>query len=203
MTFNPAVPLNSASPGLFPAQNQTNMTRLQTLISADHQFNLSAAGNDGYHNLIHMTIQAPSGALANTGRSYVKISEGRIHKFYMDETGVEYQETPTLPIRASVSFNGTGGAGVQALYSQYNVASVVKTATGLYTVNFTTNMPNATYIALITGMRGAAGEVFGFIQGAAAVATSQTNALVKIGFESSGGTARDVIIGNVTIFSVT
>lgn len=203
MPFNAAVPLNSDSPSIFPAQNQDNMSRLQTLVGADHQFNLTAAANDGYHNLIHMTIQAPSGALASTGRYYVKSSAGRVHAFYMDDTGQEYQITPGMPIRAAVNFNGTGAVGVQTMRSQFNVASVTKTATGLYTITYTTAMPNADYIVQVTGMRGASGEVMSFIQGAAAVATSQTTALVKIGFQSSGGTARDVIIGNVTIFSVT
>jgi len=150
-----------------------------------------------------MTIQAPTGALASTGRSYVKSSAGRIHQFYMDDTGDEYQVTPTMPIRAAVNFNGTGAVGAQTMRSQFNVASVNKTATGLYTITFTTAMPSADYMVHVTGMRGAAGEVFGFIQGAVAPTTSQTTALVKIGFESSGGTARDVIIGSVTVFSVT
>ena len=100
MTFNASVPLNSDSPATFPAQNQTNMSRLQTLLGADHQFNLTAAADDGYHNLIHMTQQAPAGALAATGRSYVKSSAGRIHQFYMDDTGAEYQMSPSIPIRS-------------------------------------------------------------------------------------------------------
>src|ERR1700743_2456561 len=107
MTFNASVPLNSDSPSLFPTQNQTNMTRLQTLLGADHQFNLSAAADDGYHNLIHLTQPAPSGALAATGRLYSKSSSG-INLFYMNEAGQEYQVTPSMPIRASVNFDGTG-----------------------------------------------------------------------------------------------
>lgn len=203
MTFNPLVPLNSDSPSIFPAQNQTNMTRLQTLLGADHQFNLTADANDGYHNLIHMTQQAPSGALAATGRLYVKSSGGTINLFYMNESGTEYQITPILPIRAAVSFTGNAAVGVCALRSYYNVTSVTKDSTGLYTLVFAAGiMPDANYIAHITGMRSGTGEVFGFIQGAAVASSSQTATTLKIGFQSSGGSPRDVIIGNVTIFSV-
>lgn len=94
MTFNSAIPLNSDSPGIFPAQSQTNFARLQTIVSADHQFNLTAAANDGWHTLIHLIPQAPSGVLANTGRAYSKSVGGLIQFFYMDDAGTEYQLTP-------------------------------------------------------------------------------------------------------------
>ncbi len=204
MTFNPSIPLNSDSPSIFPAQNQTNMSRLQTLLGADHQFNLTAAANDGYHNLIHKTVQAPTGALPTTGRSYVKMVSGRIHDFYMDDTGAEYQITPTMPIRAAVNFNGTGAVGVQVIRSQFNVASVTKVSSGVYTVTFTTAMPNANYIVQVTGMRATAGQfVSGFVLGAATYSSSVTTASVKIQFSDQNHDPKDVLMGNVTIFSVT
>jgi len=99
MTYNASVPQNSDSPSIFPAQAQTNFTRLLTVVGADHQFNLSAAANDGYHNLIHMTQQvAPAGALAATGRLYVKIQGPAVQLFYMDDLGVEHQITPIYDI---------------------------------------------------------------------------------------------------------
>jgi len=203
MSFNPAIPLNSDSPSIFPAQSQTNYSRLQTLLGADHQFNLTAAANDGYHNLIHMTVQAPSGVLATTGRSYVKLSAARIHQFYMDDTGAEYQITPTLPIRASVNFNGTGAVGAQVIRSQYNVTSVVKTTNGAYTVNFTTPMPDANYMVQITGMRDTNLSIMGFVTGNATYSNSVTTTSVKISFNDDAGALKDALMGNVTIFSVT
>lgn len=203
MTFNPAVPLNSDSPGIYPAQNQVNMARLQTLISADHQFNLTAAANDGYHNLVHLTQQAPSGALAATGRFYSKSSAGRIHAFYMDDTGAEYQLSPSMPIRAAVNFDGTGAVGAQTMRSQYNVASVMKTGTGLYTVNFTTAMPDANYIVQITGMRNIDSQTHGFVLGSASYSSSVSTTRVKLKFIGGSSSTDDVFMGNVTIFSVT
>jgi hypothetical protein len=70
------------------------MARIQTLLGANHQFNLTATADDGYHNLIVMTPQAPSGALAGYGRLYVKTSAGAVQLFYMDSTGTEIQITP-------------------------------------------------------------------------------------------------------------
>lgn len=204
MTFNASVPLNSDSPSIFPSQNQTNMGRLQTLLGADHQFNLSAAADDGYHNLIHMTQQAPSGVLAATGRGYAKSSGGRIHQFYMDDQGTEYQITPAMPIRASVNFIGNGAVGVQSLRSQYNVASVTKTATGKYTIVFTRAMPDANYIVHITGMRtGTNQDIFGSVTSDDTYASSVTTASVKITFFDGSSVNRDAFMGNVTIFSVT
>lgn len=119
MSFNAAVPLNSDSPSIFPSQNQTNMSRLQTILGADHQFNLSAAADDGYHNIVHLTQQAPSGALAATGRLYVKSASGAINLFYMDETGLEYQITPVslAPTRVTGSVALAGNATSGTIYT--------------------------------------------------------------------------------------
>ncbi len=203
-TFNPAVPLSSDSPSIFPPQNQGNMGRLQTVFAADHQFNLTAAANDGYHNLIHKTLQAPAGALASTGRSYVKTSGGRVHDFYMDDTGQEYQVTPTMPIRAAVNFNGTGANGNQVLRSQYNVASVNKTATGKYTITFTTAMPNDGYIVQLTGMRNQASKVSnGMIAGDGTYTNSVKVGSLKVEFVNDEDEYNDVLMGNLVIMSVT
>jgi hypothetical protein len=115
MSFNASVPLNSDSPSIFPTQNQTNMGRLQTIIGADHQFNLSAAADDGYHNLVHLTQQAPAGATASVGRLYVKSASGAINLFYMDDAGLEYQITPVsiapTKVTGSVALAGSATSG--------------------------------------------------------------------------------------------
>ncbi len=199
MTFSASVPLNSDSPGIFPAQNQTNMTRLQAILGADHQFNLTVDTNDGWHNLIHMTQQAPSGALAATGRLYVKTAGSFVQLFYMDDNGRAYQITPG--IIAAVNFTSTGVNGAQTLNSAVNVSSVTRTAEGLYTVNFTTAIANANYIPVVCGMKDSSGEIISFVQGNATYSNSITTALLKIGFENRGGSARDPKMGSVIIYS--
>lgn len=111
MTFDALIPLASDSPGIFPAQSQANFTRLRDIIAADHQFNNSAAANDGYHNLIHMTPQAPTGALAGVGRLYVKDVAGVIQLFYRDSAGTEYEITPESTISPTL------------IYSSQNIAA--------------------------------------------------------------------------------
>lgn len=201
--YDPSIPLNSDSPSVFPAQSQANFSRLQTLLGADHQFNLSATADDGYHNLVHMTQQAPAGALAGAGRLYVKTSAGQINLFYMDDAGVEYQISPTTPIRASVNFNGTGAVGAQTMRSQFNVASVMKTGTGLYTINFTNAMPDNNYIVHLVGMRNTESQSHGYILGDATYGNSVSTTFVKVKFIGGSSSTDDVLMGNVTILSVT
>lgn len=119
MTFNAAVPMNSDSPSIFPSQNQTNMARLQAIVGADHQFNLTAAADDGYHNVVHLTQQAPSGALAATGRLYAKTDTGLVQLFYMDDAGTEYQITPVAqaPTRVTGSVALAGSATSGTVYT--------------------------------------------------------------------------------------
>ena len=199
MTFNPAIPANSDSPSIFPAQAQTNWGRLQALVTADHQFNLSVAANDGYHNLVHLAPQAPAGVLASTGRLYSKSSAGRIHAFYMDDTGAAYQVTPTLPIRAAVSFQANG-----AILSSYNVTSVTRNGAGDYTVNYTVAMPDNKYIVHVTGMREANDKVpIPAIYGSAVYTNSVTTSSVRVIFFGQNTSGHDVVMGNVIIFSVT
>lgn len=57
MSFDPANPKQNESPALFPAENHRNMGRLQTMFNADHQFNDTAATNDGWHKVVHWIQQ--------------------------------------------------------------------------------------------------------------------------------------------------
>ena len=56
--------------------------------------------------------------------------------------------TENYKCRAWVNFNGTGTVAIRA---SGNVTSITDSGTGLYTVNFTTAMPDANYVADITG----------------------------------------------------
>jgi hypothetical protein len=47
--------------------------------------------------------------------------------------------------RAWVNFDGGRVNTAATVYSSFNVSSVVRTAAGTYTINFTTAMPNANY----------------------------------------------------------
>lgn len=147
MSFNASVPLSTDSPSLFPSQNQTNMSRLQTIVSADHQFNLSATADDGYHNLIHMTQQAPTGALAATGRLYVKTATGLIQLFYMDDAGTEYQLTP----QAVTEVSKISGSQSLAAGASTTISIGVSNYTGFGTVYVTNTNSQSTYNFMRSG----------------------------------------------------
>ncbi len=74
MTFNAIVPLSTTSPGVFPAQNNTNFTRLKTIISGDHIFNDTQADNDGTHKQVTITFRADPTSLP-TGTNGIMFSK--------------------------------------------------------------------------------------------------------------------------------
>ncbi len=69
MTFNITTPNASQSPGLFPAQNNTNFSRLQSIINADHLFLNTAGATQGVHkqvNLINLSAVPTGLPVANS-----------------------------------------------------------------------------------------------------------------------------------------
>lgn len=62
-------------------------------------------------------------------------------------TGITFPNEGTNT-KAWVNFNGTGTVAVR---EDGNVSSITDNGTGLYTVNFTTAMPNANYATMVTG----------------------------------------------------
>lgn len=111
MSFDNLIPLQANSPGIFPNQCQVNMTRLKTIVDADHQFNNSPAANDGFHTLIRMIPQAPTGTLAGIGRLYAQlVTAGTVELFYMNDTGLAEQITPPS-ILSPLRITGTGSVG--------------------------------------------------------------------------------------------
>lgn len=203
MTYNPLIPNFNQSPGLFPAQCSTNFTRLQTIINADHMFNDSAATNDGIHRQVTMLTRDAPGALpVGNGILYTKLVTG-VSQLYFYNGTTDMAITPALTlgatIKACVNFNGTGAVSIR---SQFNVASVVKTATGAYTINFATPLTDSNYIVLLCGMRAEADSkpVYGYVDSSPTYATSVTESFVKIQFTGESG-FRDVLMGNVIIYN--
>jgi hypothetical protein len=153
-----------------------------------------------------MLPQAPTGALAGTGRLYTKTVSGIVQLFYMTSAGVELQLTPgtsAAGIFAAVNFDGRGPVVIR---SQTNVSGVTRTASGRYTVNFTVasaNPPN--YIVQITGQRDSSTntrQVGGFVIASSSYGTSQTINKVDIGFKGGSDDFEDVLMGNVLIYQV-
>ena len=63
-------------------------------------------------------------------------------------TGIQSTNNALLGCaKAWVNFNGVSGAAIR---SSYNVSSVTRTATGVYTITLTTAMSSSTYSVVVT-----------------------------------------------------
>lgn len=215
MSWDPTKPEGTESPGLFPTQGQNNWGRLQTIIEADHVFNTTADTDDGWHNIIHMIKQAATpSAVADANLVYpidtdYTRSGGSVtapHLFYRPSSGTDTNTFPlsVAPIRAFVNFSGTtsGNNAAQTIRSSYNISGVTRkgTSTGRYVVAIEASaVPTDGYAVMITGMASGGENCAGFVIGDVSYATSVTTAKVEIGFRSTGGNDRNVIMGNVII----
>jgi hypothetical protein len=83
-----------------------------------------------------------------TGISAGGLPDGIIKAAELD--GAQTGTAPIYGCRAWVNFDGTGTIGTnQTIRGSGNVTSVLKTGTGVYTVNFTTAMVDANYAASV------------------------------------------------------
>ena len=95
--------------------------------------------------------------------------------------------------RAWVNFNGTSTVAIRA---SGNVSSITDNATGSYTINFTTAMPDANYTCVTMAANDAAAWT---VSGEITTATVLTSS-VKIQAANLSSAARDSSIMNVAIF---
>lgn len=204
MTFDPNIPNGSQSPGLFPMQMNTDLARLKTLINADHVFNDTAQSTDGVHRQVTIIARAiPTSLPGGTNGILYSWIDGLNQtqlRFYNGTN--DFQITPGIV--AMVNFDGTGANGSKNIRSQLNVASVNKTATGRYTINFTTPMPNINYIVQVCGhsMDGTNGISNGSVDGTVTYSNAMQTSNVKVQFNGSGSGINDVDAGFVLITRV-
>jgi hypothetical protein len=92
------------------------------------------------------TITIPSGAtLSNLGTASGFYSNSDALTLF-NATG----SAPVYACRAWVNFNGTG---TPAIREDGNVTSITDNGTGNYTINFTTDVPDANYVATAIGQQ--------------------------------------------------
>ena len=94
--------------------------------------------------------------------------------------------------KAWVNFNGTGTVAIRA---SYNVSSITDNGTGMYTVNFTTAMPDANFSALASAGNAANGALSMVGQN-----SPNTVSSVQISVITYLGAAVDPVYLNVSIF---
>lgn len=105
---------------------------------------------------------------------------------------------PIYACRAWVNFDGTGTIGAtQTIRSSGNVASVVKNATGEYTVNFSSAMQNANYCVIVSSRRTTTNST-GY--GTLSQASLPTSSSVRVASVVENGIVSDSDIITVAIF---
>jgi hypothetical protein len=114
-----------------------------------------------------------------------------------NDTGVlATQNGMTGICKAWCIVNGTSGSGV--VTNSYNVSSVTRNLTGVYTVNFTTAMPNANY-AISGSFEADSGnntmQLYATPGGGGTAPTLKTTTQCQIMY-SSGGTRTDPFTGS-------
>lgn len=106
-----------------------------TILSVDGSGNLSTTNN--------LTV---GGTISGDGSSLTGISS------YADSDALSLfnasGSAPVYAARAWVNFNGTGTVAIRA---SGNVSSITDNGVGLYTVNFSTNMPDTNYTSVGIG----------------------------------------------------
>jgi hypothetical protein len=121
-------------------------------------------------------------------------------------SGAQTGSAPIYGCRAWVNFDGTrneadtgastNGANVK-IRASGNVTSVLKNATGDYTVNFTTAMADANYSSCMTVV---AGESASLNIGVGPRSTGYSTSSIRLLVEASNGVDADVSYVNVSIF---
>lgn len=136
MTFNPTVPNAGQSPGLFPAQMNTDLARLKALINAEHVFNNSVAADDGVHRQMTMVGRmAPVSLPAGTNGMYSAQSFGSTFSPYYYDGVTNVQLAPVL---ARITWSNVPAA----LGTPYNATIDVSSTATNVKINFTTTLPS-------------------------------------------------------------
>lgn len=103
MTFNVNVPNQSQSPGLFPAQNNTNFNRIKLNIDSNHFFLDTAGATQGYHKKVSLiNLSATPVGLDSASAILYSLTDGSASQLHYYNGGADYQLTPpdqVSPIR--------------------------------------------------------------------------------------------------------
>lgn len=185
-SYNITLPASTAA--ILNTESNLDATKLTNAVAA-------ANGGTG------LTSSGTSGNfLVSTGSTWVSQTPASA----FNSTGT----APIFPVRAWVTFNGTGTTATnQTIRASGNVASVYKNQTGDFTITFTTALPSTNYLVLANA-RGAAGTnnhlvvtpYTGLTAGAnTMVHQAPTTTTVRIAVSSLGGTRTDSDYINVMV----
>ena len=149
------------------------------------------------------TIALGGNTSGNAGTFYVYDDTAAANRLNITSTGLlqfnsGYGSAATAyGCRAWVNFNGTGTVAIRA---SGNVSSITDNGTGLYTVNFTTAMPDASYATVGSSIGSTTSSDGMILTGTAGGAASTTSAVqVRMAY-APVNTATDITYVNVAVF---
>lgn len=218
MPWNTVAPLGTVSVKANKTILQQNTTYIETTMgnsvvgtnavtTRDHFWNVGS-DEDGRHRFIQspaFTVGGlPVDPVVGTGMDSVAYSKLKlaaeavaqqdVQPFYRNASAV----MQILGMRACVVFDATG-----VIAYSHNVSSVVRTATGRYTITFTTSLPSVNYLVSCGAMRSDSGGTLPTIVSVASgavLANAKTAADLKIVTSSRGGSLLNPIQTWVTCY---
>lgn len=133
------------------------------------------------NNLNTMSTQAASAVAISGGTVAATTLTGDVAAARITTALNASGSAPIYAARAWVNFDGSGTIGAnQTVRASGNVTSVLKTASGSYTITFTTAMPDANYAI--------SGSCTGTFGGSSVTVQSVSSGTFQIGTSYSGGT---------------
>jgi hypothetical protein len=118
-----------------------------------------------------------------------------------NDTGVlATQNGMTGIAKAWINFNGMTGA--VAIRGSFNVSSITSSGTGVFTINFTTSMPNVNYAVVGSGMfsGGSDGSTPAIGPRRGVTAYNTGNIIVQSSVTTTNN-LNEILYGNIAVFS--
>lgn len=196
--------------------NVSNPASIVGILPVDHKAtgDNSANPTDGFHGQVSMLSRVTPTNLTNAinsqasdGISFVKNDAqgfGQLHHFTKLTAGptyVDYQVTPCMPMRVSVIFNGA--ATIQG--TAFNVASVTRNSTGIYTIVFTNPLVTTNVFPHVNCLRNknpssVRAPLYGFMQNSTTLAGSLTVNQIILNFTDGSGNLENPLFGYLDIY---
>jgi len=138
---------------------QQNTTYVETTMNVDHYWNIGV-NEDGHHKVVQMTKSAGDVTIATSmdnviysrDKTAAEVPSGSVFSLegYL-RTGAGIMQL--LGIRACVIFDVDPNTQAVTINYKHNVSSVVRNATGKYTVNYASALPSNRYMVICGGIR--------------------------------------------------
>jgi len=192
MTWNPGYPQSSQSPALWPSQSQGNNGRLETMFQAEHQFNNSAAANDGVHKQMTTVSRADPTSLPSGTNGMIYEGNDTLPRFY-DGVSIFVMQ----PVRAYLTWDNGG-----TLQGKNFNATISAPSSGVYTVTFTNPLPTPNFQFSLNCLTGAdsnpyIGKILSLVAGTGTQVAGLTLRFVNT---TNGQTAPSITFGSLIIF---